>query len=355
MSIKSNPKIVLVGNPNSGKSSLFNQLTGLNQKVGNFPGVTVDRKVGQCQLDEHSRAEIIDLPGLYSIYPKSADEEIVIQTLLDPAHQDSPDVAVVVVDVSNLKRNLLLFTQVRDLGFPTVLALNMVDVAAKGGLEVDLEVIKQAFGIQTVSINARTGEGIADLKYLLSNPLMKECQPFLDPSASTEEVVKAVQADHNFCNSYRAFQLAMHIDHLASFVGEAGRTVVEAKNQHEFNEKGLQTEDTLGRYRKIGEVIDQALRRTEEPKVDWTKRLDGILTHKVWGYLIFLGVLFLIFQGIFAWSSWPMDLIDSVFGALAGFLGDVLPSGMLSDLLTEGIVPGLGGILIFIPQIARLL
>ncbi|HAA23224.1 MAG TPA: ferrous iron transport protein B [Cytophagales bacterium] len=354
MSIKSNPKIVLVGNPNSGKSSLFNQLTGLNQKVGNFPGVTVDRKVGHCQLDEHARAEIIDLPGLYSLYPKSADEEIVIQSLLDPEHQDYPDVAVVVVDVSNLKRNLLLFTQVRDLGFPTVLALNMVDVATKGGLEVDLEVIKQSFGIQMVPINARTGKGIDDLKHLLGNPLMKECEPFYDMSTSADQVIEAVQNGHHFCNRYRAFQFAMHVDRIPSFQGDTRHKIIDAKYEHQFNEKALQTEDTLGRYKKIGEVIDHALHRRETTTVDWTKRLDSVLTHKVWGYAIFLGVLFLIFQGIFAWASWPMDLIDGVFGATASLLSGLLPSGMLSDLVTEGIIPGLGGILIFIPQIALL-
>lgn len=354
MSLKSNPKIVLVGNPNSGKTSLFNQLTGLNQKVGNFPGVTVDRKVGHCQLDEHARAEIVDLPGTYSLYPHSADEEIVVQTLLDPKNPDYPDVAVVVVDVSNLKRNLLLFTQVRDLGFPTVLALNMMDVASKDGLEVRMDVIKNAFGIQVVPINARTGEGIKDLKFILSNPLLKECEPFYDLAPFAPEVITEAQRDHFFCNSYRAFQLALHIDLIPSMDGDMRHKVVDSKYTNKFDAKKLQAEDTLGRYRKLGELIDDAIVRSETPRKNWTARLDKLLTHKVYGYLIFLFVLFLIFQGIFTWASWPMDLIDGVFGDLSSWTAKELPPGMLTNLLTEGIIPGLGGILIFIPQIALL-
>ena len=355
MSLKSNPKIVLVGNPNSGKSSLFNQLTGLNQKVGNFPGVTVDRKSGYCQLNEHARAEIVDLPGLYSLYPKSADEEIVVQTLLDPHSTDYPDVAVVVVDVSNLKRNLLLFTQVRDLGFPTVLALNMMDVATKGGIQIDMEVIKAAFGIQVVPINARTGEGIKDLKYILSNPLLKECEPFYDISDTAGPLVTEVQEDHFFCNGYRAYQLALHAEDLPSLTPEAREKIAHSKEVSGFEVRKLQTEDTLQRYKKIGKVVDEALTRSpQDAGTDWTAKLDKVLTHKIWGYAIFVAVLLLIFQGIFTWASWPMDLIDGVFAEASQYLSKALPSGMLTNLLTEGIIPGLGGILIFIPQIALL-
>lgn len=354
MSLKSNPKIVLLGNPNSGKSSLFNQLTGLNQKVGNFPGVTVDRKVGQCQLDEHARAEIIDLPGLYSLYPKSKDEEIVIKTLLDVINPDYPDVAVVVADASNLKRNLLLFTQVRDLGIPTVLALNMVDVATKNGLEVDMEVIKAAFGIQVVNINARKGDGIDDLKHLLANPLLKECVPFYDLLPEAKEVVSSVYNIHSFCNSYRAYQVALHANIIPSFSAATKEKLAKTCTDLGLENNNLQTKDTVERYRKISDVIAKALNRKQPSSTNWTAQLDKILTHKVWGYVIFLGVLMVIFQGIFSWSSWPQDLIDGFFASASETLSDLLPKGMLSSLLTEGIIPGLGGILIFIPQIALL-
>ena len=329
-------KIALVGNPNSGKSSLFNQLTGLNQKVGNFPGVTVDKKSGYCTLASGEKLEIIDLPGTYSIYPKSKDESVVTDILLNREDDHFPDVLVVVIDASNLRRNLLLFTQMMDLGIPVILALNMVDMADRKGIGYDLKLLETELGSPIVSINAREGGGIDALKELLRTDIEASKQTFFD----TTELAKVQIIEHSKNHKNETPYWALH--------------ALTSKGEIEHADT-VQAKDTTLRYGKINRLV----KRIEQQKSavglkPYTEKIDSILTHKIWGYFIFLSILFVMFQAIFAWASWPMDLIDVVFSELSVWLSSTLPSGVFTDLLAKGLVPGVGGVVIFIPQIALL-
>ncbi len=351
-------KIALVGNPNSGKSSLFNLLTGLNQKVGNFPGVTVDKKTGTCQLDVQTPVEIIDLPGTYSIYPRTADEQVVFEVLNNPGSRVFPDLVVVVVDMTNLERSLLLFTQIKDLGIPVILALNMTDVAKRKGIGVNVQVLRQAFGNTHVfTMNARTGEGVDTLKKLVRQP----AEPGLIPFFNIREIVAPGIIDElketfEIDNDYRAYQILFQADHFSLISDEKARFIQRLKEKYDFQEKDIQFKETTGRYQQIQQVLNNALTKTIRPahKTSLTHKLDRIFTHKIYGYLTFFAILFLIFQAIFAWATAPMDMIDYIFSEISAFVKDHLPQGVLTNLLAEGIIPGIGGIVIFIPQIAIL-
>lgn len=302
-------KIALVGNPNSGKSSVFNQLTGLNQHIGNYPGVTVDRKTGTCQLENKQSLEVIDLPGTYSIYPRSEDERVVYDLLRTPEHQDFPDLIVVIIDAANIERNLLLFTQVYDLRIPVILGLNMMDVAHRDGLLIDTERLSELLGgVPIVTMNARKGEGIKSLKKAITDyEPPQEFVPFHQDKTETE----VADSEAQIC-------------------------------------------ETQERYQKIRQVVRQAVRKHAQPVNSLTRRLDAIFVHPIGGYLIFFGLLFLMFQAIYSLAELPMNLIDEVFLTLSQWVKTSLPAGVFTDLLAEGVVPGIGGVVIFVPQIVIL-
>jgi ferrous iron transport protein B len=348
-------KIALVGNPNSGKSSLFNLLTGLNQKIGNFPGVTVDKKTGVCQLPDNSIVEIIDLPGTYSIYPRSLDERIVAETLLNHRSSTSPDLVIVVADATNVKRGFLLLTQILDIGLPAVLALNMMDLAAKANVSYDLHRLSQKLNIPVIPINARSGEGINELKKHLIKPSAVISRSFADVPIETKPAIAELRNRLGVDNDYEAYQFLEQPQSL-NFLSKADQeTVNEIRDKHHFFPGKYQGAETIQRYSLIQDLLNAiTIKQADQSWKKTTQQLDKILTHKVWGYLIFFGLLFLIFQSIFAWAEIPMDFIDSQFANLSSYLKDVLPAGPLSNLFTEGIIPGIGGILIFIPQIAIL-
>jgi ferrous iron transport protein B len=329
--------IALIGNPNSGKTSLFNQLTGLNQKVGNFPGVTVDKKSGTTFLADGSKLKVLDLPGTYSIYAKSSDEQVVTDILTDPENKNYPDILVVIVDASNLKRNLLLLSQTIELGIPTILALNMVDLADRMGKGVIASNLAEEYQIPVVNINARKGEGIAGLKEVLGKPILTRQRPFLDISELVgPEISKIIN------NGEKSPYLKLH-------------QLIAADDIAEKEAQSIQTKDTTLRYGKINRIVKKVELPTEQKGLKiYTDKIDSILTHKIWGYLIFIAILFLIFQAIFSWASWPMELIDNYVTRFSYWLGAVMPAGVLTNLLKDGIVPGVGGVLIFIPQIAIL-
>lgn len=329
--------IALIGNPNSGKTSLFNQLTGLNQKVGNFPGVTVDKKTGTTHLADGTKINIIDLPGTYSIYAKSSDEQVVTDILTEPENKNYPDILIVIVDASNLKRNLLLLSQTIELRIPTILALNMVDLADRMGKGVIAGNLEEEYNIPVVSINARRGQGVAELKEILSKPISLRQGPFLD----INELV-GPEISNKINVGAQSPYLILHQLIAAHEIGEE-----EAQS--------IQTKDTTLRYGKINRIVKKVELPTDQKGIKiYTDKIDKILTHKIWGYLIFVSVLFLIFQAIFSWASWPMELIDNYVTRFSYWLGAVLPAGVLTNLLKDGIVPGVGGVLIFIPQIAIL-
>lgn len=355
MSSRRREKIALVGNPNSGKSSLFNQLTGLNQKIGNFPGVTVDRKSGYCHLLNGTVAEIIDLPGIYSIYPRSIDERIVSEILLDHHSKTTPDKVVVIADATNLKRSLLLLTQIVDLGLPTILAVNMMDLAARAGVSYDLKALSSKLGVPVVPINARNGVGMEELKRVIATSGMATPRPVFRIWNEATEPVKSVRSLLGVDNDYEAYQF-LEQPYSLNFLSAEKRAVLEdVRSRYNFFPGKYQGAETIQRYSIIQQILnDVTIRPGDQRWKQYSSRLDSILLHKVWGYVIFFALLFLIFQSIFAWAEIPMDMIDSLFARLSSYLGSALPEGRLTSLLAEGIVPGIGGILIFIPQIAIL-
>jgi ferrous iron transport protein B len=348
-------KVAFVGNPNSGKSSLFNHFTGLNQKIGNFPGVTVEKRAGVAALSETLDAEIMDLPGIYSLYPRSIDEKIVAEILLDHNAPTCPDKIVVVADATNLKRSMLLLTQVIDIGLPTVLALNMMDLVAKAGISYDINAISSKLGIPVVPINARKGTGLTELKKVLSHPIELPEKKIFHVYDEVKGAVKNVRDGLSLDNDYEAYQILQQPTSLGFLSQKQRHLIEEISQQHNFFPGKFQGAETIQRYTFIQELLDVVtLKVSNESWKKYSSKLDGILVHKVWGYVIFLAVLFLIFQSIFAWASVPMDLIDSLFANLSNYFSSVLPDGPLTRLLTEGVIPGIGGIVIFVPQIAIL-
>jgi ferrous iron transport protein B len=349
-------KIALVGNPNSGKSSLFNHLTGLNQKIGNFPGVTVEKKIGASSMPDGSIAEIIDLPGIYSIYPRSLDEQIVAEVLLDHHSPTTPDKVIVIVDGTNLKRGFLLLTQIIDLGLPAILALNMMDLAAKAGISYDFITLSKRLGVPVVPINARNGVGIEELKREIIKPGNVERQAKIFSVWKEAAVpVKELRDQIGVDNDYEAYQFLEQPRSLKFLSKGKQEQVAAIRNSHQFFPGKFQGAETIQRYSYIQDLLNEITLKASDNS--WKKNstlVDKILLHKVWGYVIFFGLLFLIFQSIFAWATVPMDFIDGMFASFSSYLESVLPQGVLSSLIAEGLIPGIGGIMIFIPQIAIL-
>jgi ferrous iron transport protein B len=331
--------VALVGNPNVGKTSVFNSLTGLNQRVGNYPGITVDRKTGFAKINEQLKATIIDLPGLYSVQPSSADEEVVLSTLFNEEDTYYPDVVVVVAEIENIKRNLLLFTQIKDLGFPTVLAINMADQMKAKGIQLDLEKLSQGFNTTAVLISTRTGQGMADLKSAIASYAYADTKAILELSTVEENYFRGKDYKSWLARSQNA--------------DFKGVTAFE-DNLTDSEIKRLQQRETVRRYQLIQEVLKGSYLKDRATASGWEAKVDRVLLHPVWGYLIFFAVMLLVFQSIFSWSSIPMDWIDEKFAQLSSWLSLTLPDGKFTELLAEGIVPGIGGVVIFIPQIAIL-
>lgn len=354
----SSPVIALVGNPNAGKSSLFNQLTGLRQKTGNFPGVTVDKKFGTWSIDSQTVATVVDLPGVYSIYPKSLDEQLVTDILANPDHADYPDVAIVVVDASNLHRNLLLFTQVADLRVPVILALNMLDVAHKQAKEVNAVKLAMRLGVPVVRINARTGDGLDTLKKAVTSQIEEPTLPgklFFDPADEAPDLIVDTKQQYGLDNNYLALQYLIQHDGF-TFLNRQQQIGLDAIiDKHQFNEQTFQAGETITRYKRIAAIVAETM-TNQRPigQPTWSQKLDRVLLHPIWGYAIFGFILLLIFQAIFAWAQPFMDAIDTGVAWLNGQLKESMPAGPLTDLLTDGVLAGVGGILVFIPQIAFL-
>lgn len=347
-------RIALIGNPNSGKTSLFNQLTGLNQKVGNFPGVTVDRKTGVSQLTPQHRAEIIDLPGTYSLYPKSLDEKVITDLLYDRSSNQYPDFVVVTADASNLRRNLLLFTQLADLGLPLVLALNMMDVAAQHGIHIDLGALQEELGVPVIPMNARKGIGIAALKIVMAQHLDAGTTRFYEPDEALLPMIRQIRYYFNLHNDYLALHYAHQFRHISFLTADDKVYIAELVAKYDFEPTAQQAQETIARYSRINELLLDAVSVTRTEQAEpYSNRLDRVLTHRVGGYLIFMAVLFLLFQAVFSWASYPMELIDQGVAWINGLIQSSF-EGPLISLLTEGVLAGLGGVLIFIPQIALL-
>ncbi len=347
-------KVSLIGNPNTGKTSVFNLLTGLNQQVGNYPGITVEKKEGVCKLSRGVKAHILDLPGTYSLNASSLDENVVIELLLNKKDKDFPDVAVVVSDVENLKRNLLLFTQIKDLEIPTILVINMADRMNRKGITLDIPLLEKELNTKIALVSARKGEGIDDLKNLIESYTSLPKAPCVNALSFAPDYFDKLQKTFPNQSLYKLWLVITQDVNFRKFVKQDITITPDFKIKSESELKRLQQKETIKRYQFINNVLKRALIIDEKAATGMRARLDRVLTHKFWGYFIFFGILLLIFQAIYDWSSYPMDLIDEAFAWLSEATKSVLPAGPFVDLITEGIIPGLGGIVIFIPQIAFL-
>lgn len=349
--------IALVGNPNSGKSSLFNCLTGLNQKVGNFPGVTVDKKTGATVLSI-GEAEIIDLPGSYSLYPRRLDEWVSYRVLLNQDNDVKADVVVAVADASNLKRNLLFCTQLIDLKIPVVVVLTMMDIANKKGIKIDIAELERELGVPVVAVNPRKQKGVAQLKKAIEQTaqgLYKiPVNDFIDNRSLAAEAVSDVKKELPELSDYTAIHYL--INHESFGLNDVVQDKIEKiEEKNKFNPTRTQAEEILQRYTRIRHIMQQTVSEPDPlQKSLFTEKLDNVLLHRRWGYIILLVVLFALFQSVFLLASYPMDWIESGFASLGGWLSGILPEGWFSDLFINGIVAGLSGIVIFVPQIAIL-
>ncbi|MBL4677393.1 MAG: ferrous iron transport protein B [Mucilaginibacter sp.] len=354
--MKADIRVALVGNPNTGKSTLFNALTGLNQKIGNFPGVTVDKKTGICQLADGRRAEIIDLPGTYSLYPKSKDESIVFSVLAEKGSELTPDLIIIILDATNLKRNLLLYTQVADLKIPVIIALNMIDMADKSGISIDIDLLSRRLGVPVVPIAARQEKGIDELKQAINHANKIALQvDSIDVRTLAPALIADIEEETQSNNPYFALQLAHQHEHLKFLTTEQSDRIEELEKKHSFHSQKAQATETIARYNYINDVLYDTVHTPQTAHEEsLSNKIDHVLTHRVFGFIIFMGVLLFIFQSIFAWSEYPMSLIEDGFVWAEGILRGVLPEGPLADLLIDGVVAGLSGVLVFIPQIAIL-
>ena len=344
-------KVALIGNPNVGKTSVFNHLTGLNQQVGNYPGITVDKKVGFSKLNETTRAKIIDLPGTYSLNASSIDENVVIELLLNKNDEDFPDVAVVVTEVENLKRNLLLFTQIKDLEIPTLLVINMSDRMQLKGIELDIPYLEETLKTKIALVSSRKNIGIEAIKELILNYKSLSTEPCLNASSIDPEYFDRLRKA--FPNQL-LYKLWLVITQDVNFLNLQRKEIENNFTKSHTELKRLQQKETIKRYQFINDTLKIGQSIDKSKASDIQTKLDNILTHKVFGYIIFFGILLLIFQSIFDWSSVPMDFIDSTFANLSSYTKENLPAGKFTDLISDGIIPGIGGIVIFIPQIAFL-
>jgi len=353
--LKQQIHIVLIGNPNSGKSSLFNALTGLKQKVGNFPGVTVDKKTGECSISETLQANIIDLPGTYSLYPRRSDEWVAYNVMMNPGSKEKPDAYILVADASNLKRNLLFAGQVIDLKRPVVIALTMMDIASKKGITIDISGLERELGVPVVAVNPRKNKGIAELKKAIEQTAQQLYKPpsrnFAESTAATREAVGDIKKIFPQISDYAAVHYLIHHESF-SLDDNTQETIEHIEQKHNFNHTKVQAEEITQRYARIRHIMQQTVIETDpKEKQLLTDRIDKILLHKFWGYIILLGVLAVLFQSIFWLATYPMDAIEWVFGAFSTWLSGILPQTWFSDLLVNGLIAGLGGIVVFIPQI----
>ncbi|MBV8254646.1 MAG: ferrous iron transport protein B [Chitinophaga sp.] len=351
--------IALVGNPNSGKSSLFNVLTGLNQKVSNFPGVTVDKKTGHANIAPGLAANVIDLPGTYSLYPKSADEYVTYDVLINVNATEAPDLVIIVADASNLKRNLLFCSQIIDLKMPVIIALTMMDIARKKGVEIDLDGLERELGVPVVAINPRKNKGVTELKKLIEQSSKGNhavpARDFINNIGLAKESIEEVKKYTNSRSDYAALHVAVNSDELNFLNGGQKLAIKNALQTNQFNKTKVQAEEIMQRYARIKHIMKSTVVEADPlQKQLRSEKIDDLLLHRFWGYVILLVVMFLLFQSIFWLAKYPMDWIEAGFGQMSGWLTSVLPNNQITDVFINGILAGVSGFAVFVPQIAIL-
>ena len=346
--------VALIGNPNTGKTSVFNRLTGLNQKVGNYPGITVEKKEGICKLPRGVKAHILDLPGTYSLNASSLDENVVIELLLNKNDKDYPDVAVVVSDVENLKRNLLLFTQIKDLKIPAILVINMADRMQRKAITIDVAKMEERLNTKIALVSSRKNEGFNELKELITDYKNLSTEPCVNASVIAPDYFDRLRKAFPNQDLYKLWLVITQDVNFGKLDRKEMKGIMSFQTESKSNLKRLQQKETIVRYQFINGVLKATQQIDHAAAKDLRSRLDRVLTHKFWGYIIFFAILLLIFQAIYDWSAYPMDLIDTAFANMGEWVNKTLPEGAFTNLICEGIIPGLGGIVIFIPQIAFL-
>ena len=346
--------VALIGNPNTGKTSVFNAITGLNQKVGNYPGITVEKKHGVCRLNHTTKAHIIDLPGTYSLNASSMDESVVVELLLNKNDKDYPDVVVVISDVENLKRNLLLFTQIKDLEIPTLLVINMSDRMKSKGISLNIPLLEEKLKTKIALISTRENKGIDYFKTCLLDYRSLSKENCTDIRLIDEAYFGNLEKVFPDQSLYKLWLVITQDVNFAKVERKKVEDATDYKTQSDSHLKRLQQKETIKRYQYINQSLKETYAIDQSKATDYRSKLDRVLIHRFWGYIIFFMILSTIFQVIFDWSSIPMDFIDESFTNLSEYTKRILPPGLFTNLLAEGIISGLGGIVIFIPQIAFL-
>lgn len=359
--------IALVGNPNTGKSTLFNVLAGVRQRTGNYPGVTVEKKLGEMTI-AGQRSQLVDLPGTYSLAPKSPDEMVTVDVLLGRrADVPSIDAVICIVDASNLERNLYLVSQVLATGRPVVVALNMMDVARDRGLKIDVDRLAQQLGAPVVTLEAHRRRGIDELKAaaarLVSQASSERASPF--PAEFNVEVDRlaaclneprgAAQEADRSTPRYLVERLLLDTsgylaDHLHATNGLA-HEIGSARERLRSAGYPVPAVEAMSRYAWVARVLDGVVERPAERPLTISDRIDHVLTHRVWGTLIFALVMLTMFQSVFVWAGPAMDAIDGGIAALGERVAGLLPEGPLASLLVDGVLSGVGSVLVFLPQI----
>lgn len=348
---KESLKIALVGNPNSGKSTIFNQLTGLRQSVSNFPGVTVDKKEGVF-THEGRQFNVIDLPGIYSLFPNSSDEKLVVDILTHKQGKHYPDLIVYVADATNLERHLLLATQIADLKIPMIFALNMVDLVDKENVQVDTEALEQFLEIPVLPVSGRKGINIEGIKAKAAEFNAGKSDEFIR-SQPIYKIPSNFQAALLGDNPYFEKILLHHHKWLPHLTQAEKNRYALIQDKLGFSDLKNQVDETMTRYEDFGRVIAKTIKPADGVET-FTEKVDKIITHKVLGPFIFFAILFFMFQAVFAWAGYPMDLIEGLFNWSGEHVRNIIPQPWLASLLVDGVIAGIGGVMVFIPQIAIL-
>lgn len=347
-------RIALVGNPNTGKSSLFNSLTGLNQKVSNYPGITVEKKTGFFKLPNGNVAEITDLPGTYSLNPSSLDEAVVLNFLANPKKNEKPDGVIVVIDATNIKRNLYLLSQVLDLNYPTIVVLNMMDMVERKGIEIDVEKLSSIYGVPFIPMTARKGIGTLELKQQIIEYKPEERELIYNVKDNSGSWLNESQIITESDKPYGSWLLSIQEEGYSQIAKEKQdkiKSLFERESVHKNKER---SKEAIKRYQFVNQSIKEAVKINPDKDRSFTARIDRVLTHKVFGLAILFAVLAIIFQAVFAWAEGPMNFIDESFSHLSVWVKNNLTPGPLTNLISDGLIPGVAGVVIFIPQIAIL-
>ncbi len=356
--------IALIGNPNCGKTTLFNALTGLRQKVGNYPGVTVEKKEGRLLFDDRSEMTLLDLPGTYSLSANSPDEKIATDVLLGRVpHTEVPELVVCVVDASNIERNLYLVSQIIDRQLPVIVALNMIDVAEDMGIEVDAKALASELGVPVVPTIGSKGYGIQELKKAIAATNSPDSMRRLwrmpaIVEEETEELVGLLMHHHHLSNPI-AFHEALSLltasesleEHRDRFAPELLAHV--RKDHQKLDFMGIERQSVVveSRYEWIKSVCNHAVTQSYRSEMTLSDKIDRIVTHKTWGFVIFLTIMMIMFQSVFTWANVPMEMIGDGFGALGSWIESVMPAGDLRDLMVNGALAGVSAVVSFLPQI----